>query len=307
VREELERAGIAVFERGWLSSNNVLVRGDVHCGAAVVDTGYWSHSEQTIALVRSGLADAPLARIINTHLHSDHCGGNAALAASFGCDIDVPSGEADAVDTWDEKRLTYAATGQYCPRFQRTGVLVAPGEVAAGRWTWQEIASPGHDPRSVALYQPELEVLISADALWENGFGVVFPELEGQSAFDDVRSTLETFARLPVRCVIPGHGRPFDDMSGAIARAFKRLDELVRDPRRHALHAAKVLIKFRLLETQVESWPSLLDWLSKAEYFETVRRRYFFDVDLVCWARQLVEDLAHRGALRTNQNMVSNA
>jgi hypothetical protein len=33
-------------------------------------------------------------------------------------------------------------------------------------------------------------VLISADALWENGFGVVFPELEGDDAFAIVAATL---------------------------------------------------------------------------------------------------------------------
>ena len=43
----------------------------------------------------------------------------------------------------------------------------------------------------MVLYEPELELLISADALWENGFGIVFPELEGGSGFDAVapRST----------------------------------------------------------------------------------------------------------------------
>jgi len=49
--------------------------------ATVVDTGFCRHSEQTIALVDRALAGTPLARIVNTHLHSDHCGGNAALQA----------------------------------------------------------------------------------------------------------------------------------------------------------------------------------------------------------------------------------
>ena len=40
-----------------------------------------------------------------------------------------------------------------------------------------------HDPESIVLYQPGLRVLISADALWENGFGVVFPELEDRTLF----------------------------------------------------------------------------------------------------------------------------
>ena len=157
MREDLDRAGITVLERGWLSSNNILLRGAEGRGAVVVDTGYWIHGEQTITLLRHALAGEPLARVLNTHLHSDHCGGNAAIQRAFDCAVDVPSGEAQAVDAWDDAALTYEATGQHCPRFTRTGVLAAGSTIAAGRWHWQVIASPGHDPLSVALYQPELE------------------------------------------------------------------------------------------------------------------------------------------------------
>lgn len=306
MRDALERHGITVFERGWLSSNNILVRGDANHDAAVVDTGYWTHAEQTVALLKHALGDAPLGRVLNTHLHSDHCGGNAAIRASFGCGIDVPAGEADAVDRWDEARLTYRATGQHCPRFARDGVIEAPGDMLAGRWRWQVIASPGHDPMSVALYQPELELLISADALWENGFGVVFPELEGDDAFDQVAATLDRFEALSVRCVIPGHGAPFSDVAQAIGRARSRLDRFVKDPHQHALHAAKVLVKFRLLETQAESWESLLAWLSGATYFEEVRRRHFGGIDTPAWLRGLVDDMCRRGALHLREGRVFN-
>ena len=41
------------------------------------------------------------------------------------------------------------------------------------------------------LYCAEERVLISADALWENGFGVIFPELEGESGFAEEQAVLE--------------------------------------------------------------------------------------------------------------------
>jgi len=53
-------------------------------------------------------------------------------------------------------------------------VLSPLDEVQAGQCYGKIIGSPGHDPMSVVLYQPDLKLLISADALWENGFGVVF-------------------------------------------------------------------------------------------------------------------------------------
>jgi glyoxylase-like metal-dependent hydrolase (beta-lactamase superfamily II) len=306
VRDELERAGITVLERGWLSSNNVLLRGVGRQGAVVIDTGYWCHSEQTVALLNHALAGAPLARVLNTHLHSDHCGGNAHIQRVFGCPVDVPAGEACKVDAWDDAALTYEATGQYCPRFTRAGVLEAGSTLWAGRWQWQIIASPGHDPQSVALYQPDLEILISADALWENGFGVVFPELEGSSAFAEVRETLETFSRLRVRCVIPGHGKPFAEMPAAIDRALRRLDRFEADPVKHAVHAVKVLIKFRLLEAQEVSWPGLLSWLKAARYFDTVRRRYFDGLSAEAWMRGVIGDMCHRGALVERDGRIIN-
>ena len=51
-----------------------------------------------------------LARIVNTHLHSDHCGGNAELQRTFGATIHVPAGHAGAVARWNEDELTFVAT-----------------------------------------------------------------------------------------------------------------------------------------------------------------------------------------------------
>src|ERR1700741_903885 len=104
-----QEAGITVLERGWLSSNNVLLASGSAGEAVLIDSGYSSHAEQTVALVRNALKGRSPDRVINTHLHSDHCGGNHALQQAFGCAIDVPSGEVDKVDAWDEAALTYRA------------------------------------------------------------------------------------------------------------------------------------------------------------------------------------------------------
>lgn len=298
VLQTLERGGITVFERGWLSSNIVLIRGLGDVGAAVVDTGYWAHANQTVALLHHALQGRPLAKTINTHLHSDHCGGNMAISAAFSCEIHIPAGDAGVVDAWDEAKLTFKATGQHCPRFQRTGSVRASEEIQLGSWRWHTVASPGHDANSIALYQPDLKILISADALWENGFGVVFPELEGLGAFDEVANTLDVFAELAVDVVIPGHGPPFTDFSGALRRARSRLQDFMADPARHAFHAAKVLVKFRLLETRDESVESFNEWLHGTPYFGIVRERYFQEVPDPAWRQSVVDDMASRGAIK---------
>ena len=306
MRDELERAGIVVFERGWLSSNNILLRGEAGEGATLVDTGYCTHAEQTVTLLRHALGAERLGRVLNTHLHSDHCGGNAAVSAAFSCKIDVPIGEAAIVDAWDEEALTYKATGQKCPRFARSGVLEPGTSIRAGRWTWDVLAAPGHDPKSVALYQPDLGVLISADALWENGFGVVFPEIEGKAAFDEVARTLDMFDALDVRWAIPGHGQPFANVRAAIGRARSRLALYVEDPARHAIHAAKVLIKFRLLETQAERWSDFVYWINTTHYFKLVMERHAPGQHADGWIRGLVESMLERGTIKLDGDLLRN-
>jgi hypothetical protein len=46
-------AGVTVFERGWLSANNVLLC-DKH-RTTMIDSGYVSHHAQTLALVENAL------------------------------------------------------------------------------------------------------------------------------------------------------------------------------------------------------------------------------------------------------------
>jgi len=170
-----------VFERGWLSANNILFIGRTE--TVLVDTGYVTHAPQTVALVRQALGGRGLDRIVNTHLHSDHCGGNAALRDAFGCRIAIPVFEADKVRAWDEDALSYRATGQQCPRFGFEET-VSPGDMLVlGDLPWQALAAPGHDPHALLFWCEEQGVLIAGDALWQNGFGVIFPELAGEPGF----------------------------------------------------------------------------------------------------------------------------
>ena len=112
------------------------------------------------------------------------------------------------------------------------------------------LAAPGHDPHALLLFCPGEGILIAGDALWENGFGVIFPELAGEPGFGETRATLDLIGTLDARVVIPGHGRMFTDVAGALQRAYSRLDYLSADPKRNAENAVKVLVKFLLLERQ---------------------------------------------------------
>lgn len=286
-------ATMRVFERGWLSSNNILFLGTD--GTALIDSGYVTHAEQTAALVAHALQGRPLDLLLNTHLHSDHCGGNATLQRRFGCRTLIPVSEADKVRDWDVDALTYKATGQQCDRFG-FDATIAPGDTfTLGDMAWQALAAPGHDPHSLIFYCADERILISADALWENGFGVVFPELEGEPGFGEVRATLELIATLDVKLVIPGHGAPFTEVDKALARAFSRIDYFAADPARNAQNAIKVLLKFLLLEKQSIPLAQVEPLLSGMFLFHEANRRYFHqtEAELAQWA---VAQLVRAGA-----------
>ncbi|OJU92643.1 MAG: MBL fold metallo-hydrolase [Burkholderiales bacterium 66-5] len=297
---------MTVFERGWLSANNILFTGTGD--TAVVDTGYHTDAAETVALVERALGDRPLARILNTHLHSDHCGGNAALQARWpGARTAIPPGQLAQVRDWDPVALSYEPTGQFCPRFHVDAVLQPGTETVLGGRGWRIHAAPGHDPHAVVLFQPDLRLLISGDALWENGFGVVFPELEGEHAFAQVAATLDLIESLAPATVIPGHGRVFDDVPGALARARARLAGFEADPAKHALHAAKVLLKYKLIEWRTQPLDDAYAWLSRTAYFQCVHQRFFGATDRRAWFGQLVQSLARSGALRLEDGVLHDA
>lgn len=290
----LDSLGISVLERGWLSSNTIIICDDR--SAWVVDTGYSAHAAQTVELVKHAIGRRNLVGILNTHLHSDHCGGNAALKESFpGAEILIPPGLSDAVSAWDTVALTYQPTGQHCPQFLHQGLLQPGAEIALGRFSWEIHSAPGHDPHAVVLYERQNGILISGDALWENGFGVVFPELEGVSAFDEVKATLDMVERLAPHLVIPGHGRPFEDVSGSMMRARNRLHQFQSEPKKHAEYAAKVLVKFHLLEKQRITLSELEHWYRSTPYFALVgRHQPNLDLGLDQLLNKLVQSAAAR-------------
>ncbi len=291
-------AGLGVFERGWLSSNNVLVPDE--SGATLIDTSHLNHAEQTLALVRHALAGQPLARIVNTHLHSDHCGGNATLQRALSAAVFAPEASADAVREWSTDGLTFAPTGQRCERFTLQGTTRAGDVIEAGGRRFEVFEAPGHDPQSTILFDAAHGLLISADALWENGFGVVFPELEGEPGFDDVGAVLDLIERLPVQVVVPGHGAPFTDVGAALARARARLGAFVAEPRRHARHGAKVLMKYHLMEVREQPVAVLRDWAAATPLFCSVWQAHGrTEADSAGeWAEHLAGELVAGGALR---------
>ena len=286
--------GIQVLERGWLSSNNIVLHAKE---TTVVDSGYGAHAAQTVALIEHALTGKALARLVNTHCHSDHMGGNAAIQRQFRCRTSIPEGEAPLIDRWDERELILSAADQRAERFAYDDTFGGGDTLEMGEYEWQVLAAPGHDTHAVMFYSPETRVLISGDALWENGFGAVFGQLFGRdTALAETRATLERIAGLDCEIVIPGHGRPFGEVGVALERAFSRLKGYEEDITRLARHVVKVLFTFALLEKRSMPLAEVPAYVSDVPILAELNSRYL-RMTPSAMAEWLVNDLGRAGAV----------
>jgi glyoxylase-like metal-dependent hydrolase (beta-lactamase superfamily II) len=241
------------IERDWLSANHIMFR-DRASGedaATIVDTGYVKYAKTALEKIDATLSswdNVALTKIVNTHIHSDHIGCNVAIQRAHpSCSIAVPREEELFLMTWDspEQMLSYA--DQEADRFAWDETIEAGEELTLGGETWKAIATPGHDMGSLVLYCERLRILISADALWENGFGFVVPQAIDPKSLAAQRATFKRLAELDVALVIPGHGPMFTDFSGSLRRASEKLEAFAQDDMKIARNVVKGMFIYSMM------------------------------------------------------------
>ena len=154
------------------------------------------------AAVVSFLADnnLKLSAILNTHLHFDHVGGNAALAKATGAPILLCEDDLFLLEATSGTRFGLPRTQP----FEHQNLK--PGETAFMGLPCTVIHTPGHSPGSLSFYFPDQGVLFSGDVLFYRDTGR--SDLPGGS-----RPVLENetirgkLYKLPDATVVyPGHG-----------------------------------------------------------------------------------------------------
>jgi glyoxylase-like metal-dependent hydrolase (beta-lactamase superfamily II) len=285
--------GLLFLERGWLSSNSILL--DDGYSAVLIDSGYVTHSSFLLSLIGNHLQSRHLTHLVNTHLHSDHCGGNHAIQSRFpSVQTLIPHGLFDHIRQWNTELLSFEDTGQQCPGFIADSPL-RPGDFYLwSGFEWQVHASPGHDHDALLFFNPEHRILISADALWGNGFGIVFPEVLGGHGFSEVAATLKVIEGLNPLIVLPGHGPIILDVTESLARAYSKLNYFVQSPLLHASHAAKVLLKFKLLELQSVPLSDFNEWVENTPLLKRIHQSFFISTPIHEWCNELLEELIHK-------------
>ena len=74
--------------------------------AVLIDSGYVTHSKLLLSLLGTHHKSRSLTHLVNTHLNSDHCGGNYAVQTQFpSVQTLIHYGLFDSVRHWDTDLL----------------------------------------------------------------------------------------------------------------------------------------------------------------------------------------------------------
>ena len=246
------------WQRDLPSANTVLLPGP---RPILVDTGFGPDAPALLGWLAAQGVALPSLRVFNTHSHSDHVGGNAALAR-HGVPIACGATEATTVRGPDACRAWYLA--QPIEAYA-VAVTVAPGDVldtGAGRWT--VLATPGHTAGHCSL--TDGDVLVLGDALHGADVGWLDVAQDGPGALDAAAETVERLAALPARIGYSGHGPAITDLPATIDRARRRIARWRDDPLQIAWHGCKrifshmLMLEGGLTEAQLASTLTPMPW-----------------------------------------------
>jgi glyoxylase-like metal-dependent hydrolase (beta-lactamase superfamily II) len=254
-----------------LHSINVWAIKEEH-GWSIIDTGI--HTEATIRAWKAaftGVMDnAPVVRIIVTHMHPDHCGMAGWLAERFAVRLwmsrlEYLSCRLMAADTgraappagiefyrsagWDEQALE-----GYKARFGSFGEMIYPmpasyrrlsdGEaLIIGDSEWRVVGGNGHSPEHACLYSAKLKLLISGDQVLPriSSNVSVYPTEPDANPLDDWLTSLSSIMRqVPDEVmVLPSHNLPFvglharcRELIDSHRQGLLRLESMLEQPRR---------------------------------------------------------------------------
>lgn len=166
----------------------------------LIDTGAPSYTDSMLWEVKNaGLDPDRITRIINTHCHADHIGGNSLLKEKFNPGLFAHLLDAPHIQKPDE----YTARSMVEGELRGTKVTPIDEGFRIDGTNFKALHTPGHTLGSLCLYDPAAEILISGDTVFAQGFGRT--DLPGGN-MSNLQASLKKLSELDVRLLLPGHG-----------------------------------------------------------------------------------------------------
>jgi glyoxylase-like metal-dependent hydrolase (beta-lactamase superfamily II) len=194
--QNLEPAKALQVNLGFVNAY-VLIRGKE---AAVVDTGTPNNAPKIADIVRTaGLGWDAVHHVILTHYHPDHVGSVGEVLAAAA------------------KATAYAGAADI-PQIKSPRPLkaVADNDEVFGL---RVIATPGHTPGHVCVFDPAGSLLILGDAMNNTGNKLAGPNPQYTADMAQAHQSVKKLAKLKFERAVFGHGEPIDKgASQAIAK-----------------------------------------------------------------------------------------
>ena len=178
-------------------SSYVLIRGKE---AAIVDTGLPNNGEQFSEVIKkAGLGWEAVGHLILTHYHRDHVGSM------------------EEVLTAAPKATVYAGAADI-PQIQSPRQIKAVGD-GDDVFGLQIIATPGHTPGHICVYDPAGSLIVLGDAMVNMDDTLGGPNPQYTANMDQAHASVKKLAALTFDKAFFGHGAPIE--SGASAAVAK--------------------------------------------------------------------------------------
>jgi glyoxylase-like metal-dependent hydrolase (beta-lactamase superfamily II) len=244
--------------------NAYLVKGTDR--SLLIDTGM--NRPESIAAMRAGIESLAIecARtdIFVTHSHSDHVGLVSMLKTPTSRVFLHPADESIicSPNLWTD--LAKSARAHGFPDSE-TAVEKHPGKkylftgrpdftplqegdtLSVGRYRFHCIATPGHTPGHLCLYEPKARLFFSGDHILDS----ITPNISGwaqenEDPLGDFQKSLDKVAAYDIVLVLPGHRNPITDHR-------RRIEELQKHHRERTQEVADILGRAEQTAYQVAS------------------------------------------------------
>ncbi len=189
------------LETGPILVNTYIIGDEETKEAVVVDPG--GDVDRILMILAENQLTAK--KIINTHTHFDHTGGNAELHRATGAPIMVHPSEAKMLSAMSGMAQGFGIKSEPSPHAE--GTLEEGDVVKVGSIDLEVLHTPGHSPGGISLVVKGKKMVLVGDTLFQFSIGRTdFPGASYEVLINSIKTKLYP---LGDDCqVYPGHGPP---------------------------------------------------------------------------------------------------